>query len=143
MIEPDLNGFRDAMVTLTEKLGADVPFFKPTATVWPSGVPLDPETGAPYDPTIEPQASGFASAAVRCSVVSRNAQALKDEALAAAIGEVEESEVVLVCSVADFDAHVDGATKVLIYGEELEITQSDLDGIGQGPPHRAIVRARQ
>lgn len=62
---PDLAGFRAAQRTLRQELGVDVTFRIPVAPVWPVGTQIDPETGRPYDPTIEPQSGGNTTPVVK------------------------------------------------------------------------------
>lgn len=143
-MEPDLDGFRKAMVNLRETMGRDVPFFTPTPTTWPEGTAIDPQTGEPYDPTIEPISSGFTSAAVRALVVLPGAGVRADEVIAAAIGEVEEGRGVVVVGLDDWEAHdLEDATQVEIYDERWEIKQSDLDGVGPGAADRVIIHVEQ
>lgn len=70
-VTPDKEGFADAQRRLRDKLGMDVTFYGPVAAIYDPDVPLDPETGAPHDPTIQPTASAAASSIVRCSIVQR------------------------------------------------------------------------
>lgn len=143
-MDADLAGFRDAQVLLRAKLGRDVPFFTPSATTYPPGTALDPESGQPYDPTILPTASGFASAAVRATVVMPGATPIRDDVVMNALGEIEVGEAALVVGAEEYDTNnLEAATKVELYGEEYEITQQNLDSIGDGPPHRAILRVRK
>lgn len=143
-MDADLAGFRDAQVRLRAQLGRDVPFFKPTDTTYASGVALDPENGLPYDPSILPLASGFTSAAVRASVVMPGAAPTRDDVLMTAIGDIEAGEAALVVAADEYATNdLDVATKVELYGEEYEITQRNLDSIGDGPAHRAIIRVKK
>lgn len=143
-MEPDLDGFREASVNLRAALGRDVPFFTPTPTTWPPGTPLDPQTGTPYDPVIQPLASGFASASVRAIVVLPGANLRADEVISAAIGEIEEGKAVVVVGRKSWDDNnLEDATLVGIYDETWEIVQSDLDGIGPDAADRVIIHAQQ
>lgn len=145
--EPDLTGYREAQLTLIAKLGGDVPFFSPTVTTWPPGTVLDPESGVPYDPTILPTASGFASASVRCGVAIRpvglSRRGIADDAVINALGLIEEGEGILIVPVADYDANnLDAATQVEVHDDRWEITQRTPDGIGN-VEHRKLVYIRQ
>lgn len=51
---PDLTAFREAQAALRSEMGTDVDFLVPVPPDWPAGTRLDPETGQPYDPTIDP-----------------------------------------------------------------------------------------
>lgn len=145
--EPDLAGYREAQLTLVAKLGADVPFFTPTATTYPAGTKMDPETGQPFDPTILPTASGFASAAVRCGVAIRpvglSRRGISDDTRLAALGLITEGEGILIVPTADFEANdLDAATECEVHGDRWEITQRTPDGIAN-VEHRRLVYIRQ
>lgn len=143
-MKPDLDGFREASVKLRAELGRDVPFFTPTPTIWPEGTPLDPQTGTPYDPVIQPVASGYASASVRAIVVLPGANLRADDVIAAAIGEIEEGKAAIVVGRESWDDNnLEDATLVGIYDETWAIVQSDLDGIGPDPADRVIIHAVQ
>lgn len=69
--DPDLGGLVAAQRRLRNKLGRVVKFYTPTDAVYdPSLDPgvFDPDTGVPYDPTIQPISSGFVVASTRASV---------------------------------------------------------------------------
>lgn len=143
---PDLTGYREAQVALIAQLGTDIPFFLPAETVWPD-VPLDPETGQPFDPTTAPLSSGFSSAVVRCGTAIRpiglSRRGITDDNGYTAVGRFEDGEGVLIVPMADYlDATLDDATECEVYRERYEITQRDEDGIGD-VDHRMIVHIRQ
>jgi hypothetical protein len=70
MPRPDTAGFADAQDRLRQELGVDAVFLIPTALVWPPGTPLDPETGKPFDPFLDPVApAANTEVTVRCSFV--------------------------------------------------------------------------
>jgi hypothetical protein len=142
--EPDLAGYREAQLTLIAKVGADVPFFTPVAKTYPPGTLLDPQSGTPYDPTIRPQASGFASAAVRCSVALRPIdRAMDDKTVQNSLGLLEEGQGVLIVPSIDYDENdLDHATEVEVHGDRWEITQRTPDGIAS-VDHRRLVYIRQ
>jgi hypothetical protein len=70
MPRPDTAGFADAQDRLRQELGVDAVFLIPTALVWPPGTPLDPETGKPFDPFLDPvDPAANTEVTVRCSFV--------------------------------------------------------------------------
>jgi hypothetical protein len=144
-VEPDLDGFRDASVRFRESVGRELTYLTPTATVWPPETPLDPETGAPYDPVVQPLASGFASASVTTLVVGAATASKAAEEVEAAIGRMEKGDAALVVSAEDYASQVmEDATLVLIYDETWEILDSRADSVG-GPgsaADRVIIHAR-
>lgn len=142
-MQPDLDGFREASITLRAQMGRDVVFLTPTGTTWPGGTILDPETQEPYDPTIAPLASGWASAAVNTLVVGPNGGRVKDDAVNAAIGVVENGEAALIVA-ANASAIMKDATRVVLFDGTYEITQGPQpDAVAGELPDRLIVRARQ
>lgn len=136
--EADLEGFREAQATLREQFGQAVPFFIPQAETYDSSVPLDPETGKPYDPTIAPTASGVASAVVNANVVNRpmglSKRGVEDDIRQTAVGAFEEGVVVLIVGQEDFDEDLLDATEFEVNNERYEITQHEEDRMGPGAP---------
>lgn len=94
-------GFADAQDRLRDKLGMDVTFYGPVAAIYDPDVPLDPETGAPHDPTIQPTASAAASAVVRCSIVQRPFGGRETQGEDSAEGWGSHNDVGLIMAAAD------------------------------------------
>lgn len=127
---PDvLAGLADAQVRLRAKTGEDVEFFWSTGETWPPNVNLDPETGRPFDPSVEPIASGVASGVARCNVAFRPVQGLNDSADETAIGNIQRADVVLITSVESWE-DIKQATTFHAKGDRFKITQYHADGIG-------------
>jgi hypothetical protein len=136
---PDLEGFRQAQITLREKLGRDCVFLTPEGETWPSGVPLNAETGRPLDPTIEPESGGgFASATHRALVID-NPLTDDDETINAPAGWFEDGHMVLSL---DPDDNIGSATHVQTFEQLWEIRDEDLDGLGD-EAHRRLVHVRK
>jgi len=55
---PNVDGFAEAQERLRIALGEDVAFHVPITPVWPPGIEIDPQTQAPYDPTVDPISGG-------------------------------------------------------------------------------------
>lgn len=144
-MEPDLNGFKNASVRLREAMGRDVVFLLPTETVWPEDAVLDPETHEPYDPTIVPTASGFASATATALAVLPGGNVKGDSVVNTFVGTMEEGEAAVIVSASAFEtANLDRATRVVIWDESFDITQADSDSVGgNDDPDRVIMHARQ
>jgi hypothetical protein len=71
-ITPDTVGFSAAQDRLRELLGVDATFIITAAAVWPAGTQLDPESGKPYDPFLEPEVPGAVTeVTLRCSFAHR------------------------------------------------------------------------
>lgn len=144
-VTPDFEGFADAQDRLRENFGHDLTFYIPQDETYPAGTALDPETGKPYDPTIEPESGGdFATVVVRCSVVSRpmglSRRGTEDDVTLQAIGWVEDGGIVLICSAEDF-GEISDATEVEYADERYVIRQTDHDYLG--PVDRFVIYARQ
>jgi len=133
---PDLAGMADAQARLRKFTGEDVIFYTPTGTEWPPDAVLDPQTGRPFDPLIEPIASGFSSAAVRCNIASRPVSGLNDQTAETPIGNIELGGVVLIMGVDDKPIIAD-ATEFDAKGDHFKITQTKDDGIGSN--YRTLV----
>src|SRR3954447_20665604 len=139
-MEPDLNGFREASDRLRGQMGRALVYLTPTETVWPEATPLDPESGRPYDPTIEPTASGFSSASVNTLVVLPTAGDRAAKEVEAAIGRIEEGDAALIISRKDWDSNaLEGATLVLIYEDTWELADARLDSVGGNDPADRVI----
>ncbi len=126
---PDLDGLRDAQVRLRQYTGQQVIFYTPTGDEWPADAVLDPQTGKPYDPLIQPLASGFASAAVQANLAFRPVQGLNDDVAELPIGNLELGKIVAILDINDGKA-VEDATEFDAKGDHYKITQTKDDGIG-------------
>jgi len=125
-----LDGFADAQRRLRDKVGMQVSFFTPVASSYPAGTPLNPETGRPYDPTIKPLASGFTSAAVKCSIVRRPFGAkTSDITETTALGLMGTENVGLIMGSASWPP-VSAATEFEVFDARFEIRDTTYDGIG-------------
>lgn len=121
----DVSGFREAQERLRDKLGADVTFRTPTPSVWPAGTPLDPQTGRPYDPTVEPTSGGgFADAMIRVGLVFRPIRVNVEDPVGADVsgGTRQRESIALSVSQRDFPGIVN-ATRVNVGDIEYKITQ--------------------
>ena len=136
----DLEGYKTAQALLRAEMGQDVPFFIPTPTVWPPGVPRDAQ-GTPLDPSVAPLASGFASAMVRCSVANRPARgAMTAPKEDTAIGIGPSSHLLLVMSKDEYDDNgIDDATWAQVYGVPYKIEVTQPDQVGGGDVQRMLI----
>ena len=143
-ISPSFAGFADAQARLREQFGHDLTFYTAGVPTWPPGVALDPETGTPYDPTIDPVDTGEAQAIVRVSVVSRplglSRTGVSDSSERKAIGWVEEGGVVLIVDPDDWD-QVENATEFTYADERYAVRQTDHDYLG--PVERYLIYGSQ
>lgn len=145
----DIAGFKDAQVRLREQFGHDVPFYFASASTWPPGTPMDPETGLPYDPTILPVASGRASAVVSdVSVVHRplglSRRGVAGEDQQTAVGVFEDTESALIIGADSFVSNgLADAEWCRVHEEEWEITSFDADSLGETTPQRYVLYIRK
>lgn len=68
VITPDLAGYEEAHNRARDYMGVPIVLFGPVESTWPPGTPVDPLTGVPMDPTLEPISSAAASALVHGKV---------------------------------------------------------------------------
>lgn len=143
--QPDLDGFRAASEQLRDQMGKALVYLTPTETTWLEGTPLDPETGDPWDPTIEPLASGFTSASATTIVVLPGATDRVAKEVEAAIGRIEVGDAALIIGRESWDkASLEDATLVRIYDDDWELADARFDSVGgEGPADRVIVHAKQ
>lgn len=145
-IAPNFNAFRDAQRRLRENFGRPITFYAPgTAAAWASGTQLDPETGLPFDPTIDPESGGDeVTTVVSCNVVSRpmglSQRGIDDSTKQKAIGFMEQGGIVVIVDIEDWHL-VSSATELDYADERYKVTQTDHDYLG--PVERYLIWARQ
>jgi hypothetical protein len=138
MTEPDIAGYAEAQALLRAKFGREVPFFTPTPTTWPPGVPTDAQ-GTPLDPTVAPLASGFASGTVNCNVAAKTATGdLAAPVIDGPIGLVDQRSLVLIMDFADF-AGVEDATQAELFSKRYKVVDAQPDQVGGVDPQRYLV----
>lgn len=123
-MEPDLAGFREARERKRVAFSEPVVLLGPGVVTYPPGVPTDPETGAPYDPTIEPLASG-ASATIAAEWVWRSGQDPSDDSAA---GTFSREHPMLIAASAAASA-VEGMTHFEGRDGRFQIEAVHFDGI--------------
>lgn len=128
---PNFDGFREAQHRLRQQFGQDLPFIAPAEETWPVGTEINPETGRPYDPEVEPETSGEVRTIVRVNVVSRpiGGTPPKDQVTKKAIGWLKEGGIVLIVDIADYHL-VRDATQVEYGGETYTIRDDEHDYLG-------------
>lgn len=127
-MEPDLAGFVSAQDGLRERFGEEVVFEVSLPETWPAGAALDPETGRPYDPTVQPVSSGMASAAVTAIVMDESGLAAEGQERTTAIGDMSEWDLVLDVHPDDYPA-ASGATRVTVRGDRFAVARWRPDGV--------------
>lgn len=120
---PDLAGFRAARERKRRLFSEPVVLLGTGVVTWPN-VPLDPETGAPYDPTIEPLSSG-ASAVIDVEWVWRSSQDPSDDSAA---GTFAKAHPMLIAG-SGASAALEGMTHFERRGERFRIEGVHFDGI--------------
>lgn len=127
---PDITGFREAQDLLRRELGTDVTFKLPVAPVYAAGVKIDPQTGRPYDPLIQPESGGgHTTVVVRASPVFRPIRVNVEDPIGGDThgGLHRQESVALDIDDGDFPK-VQDAVEFSLYGIDYKIT----DAIGQG-----------
>src|SRR3954452_1698152 len=117
---------RDAQVRLRKYPGESIPFYTPTGVEWPADAEIDPQTGRPFDPLIDPIASGFASASAVAGLAYRPVTGLNDQTAETAIGNIELGQIVAILDIDDAKAVAD-ATEFDAKGDHYKVTQSKDD----------------
>lgn len=130
-LAPDLDGFTDAQRRLRGAFGEEIVFLFPEEVTWPPDTAIDPETGRPYDPVIEPSGSTQPTATVKCNVVFKaiNRAGISGEAEATAVGWLEAGNMMLIADITD-RATIDGAVRFQARDELWDIHSTLEDGIG-------------
>lgn len=128
-VTPDYAGYREAQERLRELLGEPVVLLAPADRTYPPGTAIDPESGEPYDPLIEPTASAQASAQVTARVAYKGVPSNPEHAdNLGALGWMEDSDVVAITGSAAASA-ASGAVSMVIRDERYEIRDSRFDGL--------------
>jgi hypothetical protein len=124
----DTAGFREAQGRLRTMLGVDAVFTVPPGEpVWPAGTELDPETGRPYDPFLEPESVEEAvEVTVRATFASRP---LADaDPAATPIGSIDTGSAALILAASDYPPVVN-ARRVMVGPETYSIQLARHDQI--------------
>lgn len=124
-MEPDLAGFRAARERKRSAFSEPVVLLGPIVATWPPGVPLDPDTGTPFDPTIAPLGSAMASATINVEWVWRSSSDPEDTGAA---GRFDKEHPMLIAASAAASA-VDGMTYFAGRGARYQIQSVHFDGI--------------
>lgn len=134
-MEPDLAGFRDAQERLRDHFGSIVTMLGDVQVSFPPGTRLDPQTGRPYDPTVQPVASAQVTAVVKANVTYKPMAG--DPSKPAAIGWIDTAEVMLSLASAAASAASE-ANAFLIRGERFQVVANHFDGIADVPDRYLI-----
>lgn len=123
---PNVAGFRAAQARLRAALGVDAVFVIPAGgETWPAGTPIDPETGRPYDPFLEPEnPTAPTEVTLRCSFVHRPLDTADPQATP--IGPADRGSAALVITEDDYP-QVIGATRVRVGEETWDVQQFRFD----------------
>lgn len=129
---PNFGGLAEAQRKLRQHFGQDLAWITPAEETWPEGTEINPESGRPYDPEVEPETSGEVRTIVRCNVVARpigGKAPVGDQVTKKAIGWLKEEGIVLIVDIADYHL-VRNATEVEYGGETYTIRDDDHDYLG-------------
>lgn len=125
-VAPDLAGFRDAQQRKRQHFAEDVAFLGEVTMEFPDGTNIDPETGRPYDPVVEPTGSAQQTAVVPCEVAFNPTRG--DPAEPTELGWVEHTDVLLICDVG-YASATSGAKDVEVRGERYKVVAMKPDGL--------------
>lgn len=118
---PDTAAIADAQRRLRAAVGVDATFTIAGEPTWPPDTPLDPETGRPYDPFLEPETPGDETAVtIRCSFVHRPLRSIDPEATPIGPGDLGSAE--LIVDVDDYPA-VKGAQRVWVGADAWKVRE--------------------
>lgn len=148
-IAPDIPGFLDALDRFSDSFARPITFHFTTDPTYPPGTEMDPETGRPYDPNIDPTGGGAETTEDIPAIPFRPAVATQvrgrqgsNESVVTAIGRIEQGQIVLIIDTEDWDAasaDPAGADKVEVFDQEYEVISDQLDGIAGYPEHRRLL----
>lgn len=128
--DPDITGFQEAQRRLRDKLGRVVKFYTPTPSSYPAGTALDPITGDPYDPTIDPTGSGYVVASAKVATVFAPLKTIRRDSTAGdAMGYRSIMNKDLIVDASDYPL-CSGATMYELDDEFWTIVAVKADGVG-------------
>lgn len=137
-VHPDIAGFRAAQQRLKDYFASTVRFLLPSQdTVWPVDTGIDPETGLPYDPVIEPVSGGDPVVVEKMAEVAYSPRPFSDEAEVSMVGFEESATVMLILDFADYP-DVKRATAFEVFGERYKITEFRADGLADRPDYYLV-----
>ena len=122
----NMDGFVAAQRKLRSQFGEEITFFGPPIVTWPPDTPIDPQTGTPYDPTIEAVDNVSQEVRVKCNVVFT---AAGPDVEFSAAGTTERTHVMLIADIDDAPA-ISPALEFECRGEGYRVTSQKADGIG-------------
>lgn len=129
---PDIAGFQDAQERIRLALGQNVDFQIPIAPVYPDGTQLDPETGEPYDPTVDPTSGGgntiVTKKVVVCYAPIQGSKVPNEKGREGWQGVARGESCALLASVDDFP-DIEPATGFVLNEVEYQITEIIEDGL--------------
>lgn len=123
---PDIAGYAEAQHALRERFGERVDFLFGASVTFPPGTAIDPETGQPYDPTIEPTSSAQVTASAWCTVAAKTSQ--QDPSQPGPLGFVETDQL-MVATDLSASATIEGAREMIVRDERYLIEGMKPDGI--------------
>lgn len=127
---PNLDDFQAAQERLMDQQGTPIVLLWPLPTVWPAGTAVDPESGKPRDPWVQPVASGWGSAACSGAVAYRVAYRRFEERADAAARRQQQPGTIIIRD-SDYQAFGSAATRAIVNGEPVEIEKWVPDGPGR------------
>jgi hypothetical protein len=130
VVQPNLAGYVAAQRRLRDMLGQDVTFLVAGTDTYPPGTVMDPETGRPVDPYVEPTSSGATEVVVRASVVTRPLIGdPNDQARITPVGDIASDQIAFLVDNDDFEP-IRNAHEAHVYGVAYRINDKRPDGIG-------------
>lgn len=129
---PNFDGFREAQSRLRQQFGLDLTWISRPDPVWPNGTEINPESGEPYDPEVQPVNGEEVKTIVRTSVVTRpigGSAPVGDQVSKKAIGWLKEEGIVLIVDT-DLYHLVRDATEVEYGGDTYTIRDDHHDYLG-------------
>lgn len=110
---PDTTGFIEAQRNLIWSMGEDVSFISISEKVWPPGVEIDPQTGEPYDPTVEPESGGEEIELLsKVGVFYRPITGMNDDVVEGPSGVRRDESPAFIVLTEDYEAVKDSTTAV-------------------------------
>lgn len=140
---PDTPSFIEAQAALRAEMGAPVTFKVPVKPVWPEATKINPNTGEPYDATINPTSAPFTEVVKTCLIILKQGSPLRPQSdtQAAASGEMSGMDIILDLAASDY-VEVENASEMTVNGLPYRIREFKPFSLG-GVLYRWLVYGMQ
>lgn len=139
MAAPNVEGFIAAQANLRSQLGSPVIFKVPIEPGWPEGTKINPDTGEPYDGTIQRIDDRFTEVTKTCLIILKQASPLRPQSDSeqAASGEMSGMDIIIDLAELDYQ-QVEAASEMIVNELTYRVRETKPIGIA-GQRYRRLI----